>query len=178
VVAHRNTSATKAFTLKGIECTTKPIRFSNLGFSVSAQICKGADAYVTRVIGNTLYIVERHKAKQSPIDGIPVIDVFYKESYEDATRAIEQQFLAYLENKDREACRVIQADVNVSPRGGIERFELVRDTKGGCGEFGIINGYFEYHPESSQERLLYVRPAYAAMIDPESLSLLPQQAKS
>jgi hypothetical protein len=173
--------------LKG--CTWAPFQSRELGVSLLTQRCTDPKAhYVFSARGDWL---EMHRPADDKTFGGPrVLRVLAKSPDQDIREAIEQAFIAKLDEPARSSCKVFpikdrplkygRVAYEIRPTGAYAE-EVKKRLENepvdfGCGEYGKQQEtvYFEYHPEESKGRYLFVVLGWDkdALFDEQSIALL------
>jgi len=178
-------------TEQGFGCVWKPFESRELGIRLLVQDCTDPSLHYEFSVKDGW--LEEHRPSD-PVTFGPsqIIRVFSKPAIQPIEAAIQQQFIATLTDKDaKTSCRVRpfkNAEVKgtgkqlftIMPTGTYARKidkELKQEPRDfGCGEFGAgqSTAYFEYHPEESKTKFLYVDTGQdEPLFDQASIEFLP-----
>lgn len=170
-------------------CQWVPWQDTTLAISVMAEKCDDPSAPHLEAVNNTVRVV---KPGQDPAKGTIVIMVFDKSDRSRMKDAIEGRFYGDMPSRQKIGCEIALADDKVDLGKGKEAWQIRpasvykaeaermrRDDPGAevCGAFGELDvlQYFEYHPQESKLRYLFVRPGPDKPIfDPKTIRFLPR----
>jgi len=186
-------------------CIWIPYESAALGIKMSVQDCSKAPDFYGR---NIRFIVEGSQIfeynGETRLDP-PVIEVFSKNAEESMQTALQTQFLSKLSAEAQADCTVERLPTGdntyffgrlsdpkkegytLNPSAAyIQEIEKRNPEKAGelmelCGQYGASNGiaYFEYHPEESQTKFLFVEVGQAyPLFDEQSIQIVDSLAQA
>lgn len=174
------------------DCKWEDFSASNLGISIMVQNCNWKEMSPIFLESKNAIIQIPEKLKNSKKDYYKVIEVYKKKENEDFEEVINKQFISKLSRVEKNHCSakqsyfilddkskvnfVIEPDTVLSERilQQTSEGQIPRDP---CGEYGISgNGfirYFEYHPEESKTKYIFVRVGQdAPLFDEKTIRFL------
>jgi hypothetical protein len=176
---------------QGFGCVWKPFESRELGIRLLVQDCTDPNMHYEFSAKDGW--LEEHRPSDSVTFGpSQVIRVLSKPATQPIEAAIQQQFIATLTDRDAKASCQVRSFKNAEVKGqGKQLFTIMpsgayarkidkqlkqepRDF--GCGEFGAgqSTAYFEYHPEESKTKFLYVDTGQdEPLFDQASIEFLP-----
>lgn len=153
-------------------CEWKPHEYKELGVRLYYQDCADKNAHYELTVKGSA--IEEHRPSDDGTFGGPrLLEVFSKKEDQPIEEAISEQFLAKLEPKAGAGCRVVKLKNPPFALKGKKLFtidsfgaygkEIEKDLQSeprdfGCGPYGRDQAitYFEYHPQESRTKFLFV----------------------
>lgn len=157
-------------------CTWKDFNAKSLGLYIMIQDCKWKEMSPIFTESGNAIIQTPEKFKGSKNGGYKVIEVYKKKETDEFEEVINKQFISKLSRAQKNHCIAKQSyfilddksKINyvIEPDNALQE-KILQETPEGqipkdpCGEYGISgNGfirYFEYHPEESKTKFVFVR---------------------
>lgn len=157
------------------DCNWEDFKSKNLGINFMIQKCNWKeDSPIFLESGDS--IIQTQKKTNTKKDEFKIIEVFRKKEDEDFEEVINKKFVSKLSRTERNHCLAKQSFFILDDRSKINfviepdtalQERILQETPEGeiprdpCGEYGISgNGfikYFEYHPEESKTKFIFVR---------------------
>lgn len=171
------------------DCSWKDFHSEKLGLQIMIQSCNWQDmSPVFLESGNSIVQIPE-KLKNSKKDGYKIIEVYKKDENEDFEELLNKEFISKLNRTEKRHCEVKQSyfilddksklNYVIEPDNVLQETILQETPEGQvprdpCGGYGISgNGfirYFEYHPNESKTKYIFVRVGQdAPLFDEKSI---------